>query len=54
MNAREPNAKAQFFEFLSRFPAEIVALVKRCLPKLRRAFPGSAATDAVCCSPTIV
>ena len=26
---------------LSRFPPEIVALVKRCLPKLRRAFPGS-------------
>ena len=36
-----PSAKAQFSAFLSRFPAEIVALVKRCLPKLRRAFPGS-------------
>ena len=31
----------QFSAFLSRFPPEIVALVKRCLPKLRRAFPGS-------------
>jgi len=27
--------------FLSRFPPEIVALAKRCLPKLRRVFPGS-------------
>ena len=27
--------------FLSRFPPEIVALVKRCLPKLRRAVPCS-------------
>jgi len=26
---------------LSRFPPETVALVKRCLPKLRRALPGS-------------
>ena len=41
MNARQPNANVQFSGFLSRFPPEIVALVKRCLPKLRRAFPGS-------------
>jgi hypothetical protein len=41
MNARQPGPKAQFSTFLSRFPPEIVALVKRCLPKLRRAFPGS-------------
>lgn len=39
MNARQPSPNVQFSEFLSRFPAEIVALVKRCLPKLRRAFP---------------
>src|SRR6478736_4666374 len=32
---------AQLAAFLSRFPPEIVALAKRCLPKLRRAFPGS-------------
>ena len=36
-----PSPNAQFSAFLSRFPPEIVALVKRCLPKLRRAFPGS-------------
>src|SRR5262245_2669604 len=30
---------AQFAALLSRFPPEIVALVKRCLPKLRRAVP---------------
>ena len=41
MNARKPSPNAQFLAFLSRFPPEIVALVKRCLPKLRRAFPGS-------------
>ena len=41
MNARKPTPNAQFAAFLSRFPPEIVALVKRCLPKLRRAFPGS-------------
>jgi hypothetical protein len=38
---RQPSPSAQFSAFLSRFPPEIVALVKRCLPKLRRAFPGS-------------
>jgi hypothetical protein len=40
VNARQPNANVQFSTFLSRFPPEIVVLVKRCLPKLRRAFPG--------------
>ena len=38
---RQPSPNAQFSAMLSRFPPEIVALVKRCLPKLRRAFPGS-------------
>ncbi len=41
MTARQPSPNAQFSALLSRFPPEIVALVKRCLPKLRRAFPGS-------------
>src|SRR5215471_14401174 len=41
MTAGEPSPKAQFSAFLSRFPPDIVALVKRCLPKLRRTFPGS-------------
>jgi hypothetical protein len=41
MNDRQPSPSAQFAAFLSRFPPEIVALVKRCLPKLRRAFPGA-------------
>src|SRR5206468_4801672 len=41
MTTRQPSPNAQFSAFLSRFPPEIVALVKRCLPKLRRAFPGS-------------
>src|SRR5262245_14781092 len=41
VNARQPGPNAQFSAFLSRFPPEIVALVKRCLPKLRRAFPGA-------------
>lgn len=31
----------QFSTFLSRFPPAIVALVKQCLPKLRRAIPHS-------------
>jgi hypothetical protein len=38
---RQPIPNAQFSKFLSRFSPEIVALVKKCLPKLRRAFPGS-------------
>ena len=41
MTARQPSPNAQFSAFLSRFPPEIVARVKRCLPKLRRAFPGT-------------
>src|SRR5262252_2183056 len=41
MNAPSQSPKAQLSAFLSRFPPEIVALAKRCLPKLRRAFPGS-------------
>src|SRR5215813_8102825 len=41
MTTRQLSPNAQFSAFLSRFPPEIVALVKRCLPKLRRAFPGS-------------
>jgi len=41
VTARQHSPNAQFSAFLSRFPAEIVALVKRCLPKLRRAFPVS-------------
>ena len=39
MTARQPSPTAQLSAFLSRFPPEIVALVKRCLPKLRRAVP---------------
>jgi len=41
MSTRQPTPNAQFSAFLSRFPPEIVALAKRCLPKLRRALPGS-------------
>ena len=41
MSATQPSPSAQLSGFLSRFPPEIVALAKRCLPKLRRAFPGS-------------
>ena len=41
MTAREPGPAAQFSALLSRFPAEVVALVKKSLPKLRRAFPGT-------------
>lgn len=41
MTARQPSPSAQFAKLLSRFPPEIVALVKRSMPKLRRAFPGS-------------
>jgi hypothetical protein len=39
MTTRQPSPSAQFAALLSRFPAETVALVKRCLPKLRRAVP---------------
>jgi hypothetical protein len=41
MNAHQANANTRLGGFLARFPPEIVALVKRCLPKLRRALPGS-------------
>jgi hypothetical protein len=41
VSARQPTPSAQFAALLSRFPPEIVALVKRCLPKLRRAVPCS-------------
>jgi len=41
VTARPPSPSAQFSAFMSRFPPEIVSLVKRCLPKLRRAFPGT-------------
>jgi len=41
VKAPQTSPNTQFSAFLSRFPPEIVALVKRCLPKLRRAFPGS-------------
>jgi hypothetical protein len=41
VNARQPSPNGQFSAFLSRFSPEIVALAKRCLLKLRRAFPGS-------------
>jgi hypothetical protein len=41
VTARQPSPNAQFSAFLSRFPPEIVALARRCLLKLRRAFPGS-------------
>lgn len=41
MNAREPSPAARLSALLSRFPPEIVSLVKRCLPRLRRTFPGS-------------
>lgn len=38
---RQPSPSAQFSAFLSRFSPEIVALARRCLPKLRRAIPCS-------------
>ena len=41
MNARQPGPGARFSALLSRFPPEIVALTKRSLLALRRAFPGS-------------
>jgi len=39
MTAPKPTPSAQLAAFLSRFPPGIVALVRRCLPKLRRAVP---------------
>lgn len=41
MNDRQPSPSAQLSKLLSRFSPETVALAKRCLPKLRRAFPGA-------------
>jgi len=41
MATRKPSPNAQFSAFLSRFSPEIVALAKRCLPKIRRAIPCS-------------
>jgi hypothetical protein len=41
MATLKPSPNAQFSAFLSRFSPEIVALVKRCLPKIRRAVPCS-------------
>ena len=41
MNSGQPSPNAQFSAFLSRFSPEIVALAKRCVHRLRRAFPGS-------------
>jgi hypothetical protein len=35
------SSSAQFSALLSRFPPGVVALAKRCLARLRRAFPGS-------------
>ncbi len=39
MATRKSSPNAQFSALVSRFPPEIVALVKRCLPKIRRAIP---------------
>jgi hypothetical protein len=41
MNVRPTSPAAQLSASLSRFPAGIVALSKRCLTKLRGVFPGS-------------
>jgi hypothetical protein len=41
VNARPPGPKPELAALLARFPSETVALAKRCLPKLRRAFPGA-------------
>jgi hypothetical protein len=41
MTTRQPTPSAQFTTLLARLSPEVVALVKRCLPKLRRALPGS-------------
>jgi hypothetical protein len=41
MATRKLSPNAQFSAFLSRFSPEIVALAKRCLPKIRRAIPCS-------------
>jgi len=41
VTARQPTPNARLSAFLSRFSPETVALVKRCLPKLRRTFAGA-------------
>lgn len=41
MSPRQPSPGVQFSACLSRFGPEIVALVRRCLPKIRRAVPCS-------------
>lgn len=41
MTLRAPAPSAQLAAFLSRFPPETVAFGRRCLSRLRRAFPGS-------------
>src|SRR6266508_95718 len=41
MTTRQPSPNAQFSAFLSRLPPETIALVKRWLPKIRRAVPCS-------------
>jgi hypothetical protein len=40
VTVHKTSSATQFSAFLSRFPPSIVALVRRSLPKLRRAFPG--------------
>lgn len=41
MTPRQPGPRARLSAFLSRFPPAVIALAKRCLVRLRRAFPGS-------------
>jgi histidinol-phosphate/aromatic aminotransferase/cobyric acid decarboxylase-like protein len=38
---RPPTPSAQLSASLSRYPPEVVALVRKCLTRLRRAFPGA-------------
>lgn len=41
MPTAQPSPAARFAELLSRFPPEIVALTKKCMPKVRRVLPGA-------------
>jgi len=41
VTARPPSPRAQLAALLSRFPPGTIALAKRCLLALRRAFPGA-------------
>lgn len=41
MKSRAPSASSQLSASLAKFPPEIAALAKQCMPKLRRAFPGA-------------